>query len=220
MRSFLRWLPVLVAVVARQVTAQMPATPVLQNAWANSGITVAADYGHVTGASAFAGALAWAPTNARFQLSVGGGVVRVDSSSSTGGYGARLSIPLVEFASGSIGTALFGGVGFFGQKGIRESSFPIGASIGWRHALGATRGISAYVAPFYMLSRLKGTVAGVDENLKAGAFRASVGVDVTLAPRLGMTIGFESGKKATDGDPGPRGSALGIAVSYAFRRQP
>ena len=52
-------------------TAQMPATPVLQNAWANSGITIAANYGRVTGASAFAGALAWAPTNARFQLSIG-----------------------------------------------------------------------------------------------------------------------------------------------------
>lgn len=212
------WVPL--ALATRQLSAQMPATPVLQNAWANSGITVAADYGHVTGASAFAGALAWAPSNARFQLSIGGGVVKVDSASSTAGYGARLSIPLVEFASGSIGTAVFGGVGFFGQKGIRESSFPIGASIGWRHALGATRGISAYVAPFYLISRLKGTVAGVDENLKAGSFRTAIGLDVTLASQLGMTIGFETGKNAADADPGPRGSAFGVALSYAFHRQP
>ena len=202
------------------VTAQMPATPVLQNAWANSGITVAANYGRVTGASAFAGALAWAPANARFQLSVGGGAVRTDSGAGSGGYGARLSVPLVEFASGGIGTAIFGGVGFFGRKAVRESNFPVGVSLGWRHALGTTRGISAYVAPFYLLSRRKSTVNNVAKDEKRSVIRASVGVDVTLASRLGMTIGYESGARAKDADPGPRGGAFGVALSYALRRQP
>jgi hypothetical protein len=219
MRHILRSITIISVCAAAPAAAQMPATPVLQNAWANSGITVAADYGHVTGASAFAGALAWAPSNARFQLSVGGGAVRVDSGSTSGGYGARLSIPLVEFASGGIGTAVFGGVGFFGERGLRESSFPVGLSLGWRHALGATRGISAYVAPFFLISRRKGTVNGVDENSKGNTFRASAGVDVTLASQLGLTVGYEAGARAKNGNPGPRGGAFGVALSYAFHRQ-
>ena len=220
MRLFLRALSIVSAVTAVPLVAQMPATPVLQNAWANSGITLAADYGHVTGASALAAALAWAPANSRFQLSIGGGSVRVDSGSASGGYGARLSVPLVEFASGAIGTSVFGGVGFFGVKGVRESSFPAGVSLGWRHALGATRGISAYAAPFYLISRRKGTIAGVSANQKASAFRASVGLDVTLAARLGMTVGYEMGAQAKNADPGPRGGAFGVALSYALRKQP
>ena len=39
---------------AANCIAQMPATPVLQNAWANAGITIAADYGKASDASAFA----------------------------------------------------------------------------------------------------------------------------------------------------------------------
>ena len=220
MRLLLRCLGTASLIGAIPAMAQMPATPVLQNAWANSGITIAANYGKVTGASAIAGALAWAPTNARFQLSVGGGAVHVDSGASSGGYGARLAVPLVEFASGSIGTAVFGGVGFFARKGVRESNFPVGLSLGWRHALGTTRAISAYVAPFYLLSRRKGTVNDVTVNEKGSVIRASVGIDATLASRLGMTIGYESGAKAKDADPGPRGGAFGVALSYALRRQP
>lgn len=219
MQLSLRTLPLAAMLVALPLAAQMPATPVLQNAWTNAGITIAANYGHATDASAFAGALAWAPTNARFLLSAGGGAVRVDSGTSRAGYGARLSIPLLEFASGSIGTAAFGGVGFMSVKGVRESNFPFGVSLGWRHALGATRAVSAYAAPFYVISRRKSSVSGASENLRAGAFRASVGVDVTVAPQLGITVGFESGARARDADPGPRGSVFGVALSYALHRQ-
>ena len=220
MRILLRCLVGASVFGALPATGQMPATPVLQNAWANSGITLAANYGRVTGASAFAGALAWAPTNARFQLSIGGGAVHVDSGAGSGGYGARLSVPLVEFASGSIGTSVFGGVGFFGRKAVRESNFPVGLSLGWRHALGTTRAISAYVAPFYLLSRRKGTVNGALKDDKGSVIRASVGLDVTLAPRIGMTVGYESGARAKELAPGPRGSAFGVALSYALHRQP
>ena len=196
--------------------AQMPATPVLQNAWANAGITIAADYGKAQDASAFAGALAWAPSQSRFQLSAGAGVVRADSGGSQGGYGGRLSIPLVSFASGNLGTAIFGGVGVTSRAGVTRSSFPVGVALGFRHALGTTRGISAYVAPFYMISRIKG-----DSLFKptGGAMRASVGLDVTLAPQIGVTLGYEAGANAKEGTPGPNGGVFGVGVSYALHRQ-
>ena len=195
---------------------QMPATPVLQNAWTNAGITAAADYGHAQGANAWAAALAWSPRQARFQLSVGGGVIN-DSVSHRAGYGGRLAVPLVSFAGGSIGTAAFGGVGYSAQGGLRETNFPVGLSLGWRHALGATRGISAYAAPFWLMTRTKqGTDStGATNNL----FRASVGLDVTLAPQIGLTIGYEAGGQAAAGEIGPRGGVFGVALSYALRRQ-
>jgi hypothetical protein len=49
--------------------------------------------------------------------------------------------------------------------------------------------------------------------------RASVGLDVTLASQLGMTIGYETGARAKNTDPGPRGGAFGVALSYALHRQ-
>lgn len=196
--------------------AQMPATPVLQNAWANAGITIAADYGKAQNASAIAGALAWAPTQSRFQLSAGAGVVRADSGGSQGAYGGRLSIPLKSFASGSVGTAIFGGVGVTSKSGVTMSSFPVGVALGYRHALGTTRGISAYLAPFYTIARIKGDSLSKSTG---GAMRASIGVDLTVAPQIGVTLGYETGADAKAGTPGPRGGVFGVGVSYALHRQ-
>lgn len=205
---------VALALASRGAGAQMPATPVLQNAWANAGATAAVDYGHAQGENAWAAAVAWAPSGSRFQLSLGGGVIN-DSVSNRGGYGARIAIPLVKFAGGSIGTAVFGGVGFTSQGSAQQANFPVGASLGWRHALGATRGISAYVAPFWVLTRAK-----LDSvSTTRGLVRASVGLDITLASQLGLTIGYEDGARAKESEPGVRSGVFGIALSYAFRRQ-
>jgi hypothetical protein len=201
---------------AANCLAQMPATPVLQNAWANAGITIAADYGKARDASAIAGALAWSPRQSRFQLSAGAGVVRQDSGGSQGGYGARLSIPLVSFASGNLGTAIFGGVGVTSMSGVTQSSFPVGASLGFRHGLGATRAISGYVAPFYTIARTSGGPAG---KATGGAIRASVGLDVTIAPQIGLTVGYETGADAKGDKPGPRGGVFGVGLSYALHHQ-
>ncbi|NUQ21696.1 MAG: hypothetical protein HOQ09_12170 [Gemmatimonadaceae bacterium] len=192
----------------------MPATPVLQNAWANAGVTAAIDYGHAQGENAWAAALAWAPRQSRFQLSVGGGAIN-DSAATRSGYGGRISIPVRQFAGGSIGTGVFAGVGFTSKAAARESNFPVGASFGFRHALGATRGISAYVAPFWVLTRFKQDTV----SRTRGLVRGSVGVDVTLASQLGLTIGYEDGARAKGIDPGARGGVFGIALSYALRRQ-
>ncbi len=215
---------VLTASSAAPCLAQMPATPVLQNAWANSGVTVAGDYGNANDASAFAGALAWSPVQSRFQLSAGAGIVRSDSGGSRGGYGARLAIPVRSFASGSIGTAVFGGVGVTSRlihqpsatQRVTLSSFPIGLAFGFRHSLGMTRGVSVYVSPFYLISRQTGDSLA---RPTGGALRASLGVDATIAPQIGLTLGYEAGATATDRHPGPIGGVFGVGISYALRRQ-
>lgn len=214
----------LTAASAAPCVAQMPATPVLQNAWANSGITVAGDYGKAQDASAFAGALAWSPVQSRFQLSAGAGIVRSDSGGSGAGYGARLAIPVRSFASGSIGTAVFGGVGVTSRlvrqplatQRVTLSSFPIGLALGFRHSIGPTRGASAYVSPFYLISRQTGDTFA---RPTGGAMRVSLGVDVTIAPQIGLTVGYETGATATDRRPGPIGGVFGVGISYALHRQ-
>lgn len=206
---------------ASPLVAQMPATPVLQNAWANAGITVAANYGRAGERQAVAGALSWAPAQSRFQLSAGAGVVRPDSGASFGGYGARLSVPIRDFLAGRLGTALFGGFGVAAVSGARESTFPAGVAIGYRQALGETRGISAYVAPFFVIAR-RATAAAAPQATasRSTLFRASAGVDVTILPQLGLTIGYEGGGNAAADEPGVRTGVFGVAISYALRRQP
>ena len=216
-------LAVALLVPARDAAGQMPATPVLQNAWTNAGITVAGDFGRRSDASAYALALAWAPKGSRFQLSVGGGVLD-DTISTRGAYGGRLSIPLFGFAGGRLGTAAFGGVGFAtGAGGVRESAFPMGLAFGFRHALGPTRGISVYAAPFALLIRSKkDSVPGALEaplDKKNTLFRTSVGVDVTLASQFGITVGYEDGARAGEKEFGPSSGVFGVALSYALRRQ-
>jgi len=214
----------LTAASAEPCLAQMPATPVLQNAWANSGVTVAGDYGNASNASAFAGALAWSPVQSRFQLSAGGGLVRSDSGGSRAGYGARLAIPVRSFASGSLGTAIFVGVGVTSRlirqptatQRVTLSSFPIGLAFGFRHSLGSTRGVSVYVSPFYLISRQVGDSL---TRPTGGAMRASVGVDATIAPQIGLTVGYEAGAAAANRHPGPIGGVFGIGISYALHRQ-
>lgn len=204
--------------------AQMPATPVLQNAWANSGITVAGDYGNAKDATAVAGALAWSPVQSRFQLSAGAGIVRSDSGGSRAGYGARLAIPVRSFASGSIGAAIFGGVGVTSRlihqasatQRVTLSSFPIGVAFGFRHSLGSTRGVSVYVSPFYLISRQTGDSLAQPTS---GSIRASLGVDATIAPQIGLTLGYEAGATAADRHPGPIGGIFGVGISYALHRQ-
>lgn len=200
--------------------AQMPGQPVLQNAFSNPGVTVALNFGAGDHQQAYAGALAWAPGNNRVQLSAGGGVVRFDTGESTSEnmatFGARVMVPIALFADGRLGIAAFGGAGGGSREGDRTLHVPVGASIGYRMALGARRGISAYAAPFFGWTRLSADVAEQRVTASAGVFRASFGVDVAVLPSLGLTLGLETGAEAKDGDPGPAGSVFGAGISYAF----
>jgi hypothetical protein len=214
-------MPLLILLLAlgapRGAGAQMLATPVLQNAFTNPGVTAAANFGSTTGARAYGLAAAWAPGRGRFALSGGVGWLdpaAVDASARTT-YGARLALGVRQFMSGALGVAGFVGVGGAAKKGDTPAvtTLPVGVSVGWRHAVGATRGVSVYAAPFYSLAR--SSVGGSTVN--SGVFRVSGGVDFSLTPRIGVTIGAETGAEAKAGKPGPRSSVFGAGLSYAFK---
>lgn len=194
--------------------AQMPGVPVLQNAFSNPGITVAANYGGATGSKAYAAAASWAPGAGRLVISGGAGVYDPDVGKNQPAGGGRIAFSAFSFHNGDLGTALFVGAGAAGRSGSTVYMLPIGVAVGYRRTLGATRAFSVYGAPFYAFNRQR--VEGVSTS--ASAFRASVGADVALLPWLGATVGYEFGANAKDTEPGPRSEVFGIGLSVALRR--
>jgi hypothetical protein len=199
----------------RSVNAQLPGIPVIQNAFANPGLTIAANYGQGDESKAYAGAIAWAPASARFQITGGFGAWEPDGADRSSAWGARASVPITQtMMAGKLGIGAFAGVGGASQDDVSLLHVPAGASVSWRTRLGERRGISIFAAPFYSWTR----ISFDDESESKGLLRASFGVDVAVVPSLGITVGYELGQNAEEGEPGATGGTFGVGVSYALRR--
>ena len=205
----------LATVVALPARAQMPGLPVLQNAFANPGLTGGAVYGHQDGADAYGAAGSWAPGSGWFQLTAGVGALRAAGETGLTG-GARGSVSLGKFLSflrrESFGATAFVGGGLAKQGGATSRTLPLGIGLGYRRMLGS-RVISGYVAPYYSRFKLTGVDPAPDAKW---LFRGSVGVDISVFSTMGLTVGWEGGAKAGEGELGPRGSVFGIGLSYAL----
>jgi hypothetical protein len=220
MRSLQRTLTMLAmfaapALAGRRATAQMPGTPVLQNAFANPGITAALDVSSLGGASSYAAAGAWAPATGRFQVSGGIGLQTRTGAGTRTLYGARLNVPVVG-ATSSMGISLFAGFGGLSGGGIDSSVartvFPLGATIGYRAALGTGHGVSIYASPVYEAITRGGNSGS------ASVFRGALGLDVGITSAIGATVGIEFGGKQAEGSGKPSGTAFGAALSYVIGR--
>jgi hypothetical protein len=214
------------AATARTTSAQMPGTPVLQSAWAAPGFAVAANYGGGSGGSLFGVAGAWARATGRFQVSAGAGYQNRSDFDGRGVYGVRVAVPFGD-PSGAIGLAAFAGVGG-GPRGRRHvhvgvdtivvidddvsstAEVPVGASIGYRWAIGQTRGVSVYAVPAWVFY-----TGGADNT---GLFRAAVGADVAITRAIGATIGVDFGGTRASELGGPSSAQVGLGVSYGFGR--
>lgn len=213
---FLAALAIGSALAAAPLGAQMPGLPVLQNGFTGGGVTAAIDYGHGKDGEGY-GLAGGFGVGSRLQLSAGLGAFDPAQGATRTAYGARLALPVLRgAASGRLGIAAFAGVGGTARKdSVALLAVPVGAAVAFRGALGATRAWAVYAAPFYSWWRAATTGAATRST---GLFRASVGFDVTLTPKIGATLGIETGAAAKEGDPGPRGTSFGIGLSYAFRR--
>ena len=221
--------------------AQMPGVPVLQNAFGNPGMAAAINIGSATDVRTVAVAGAFGMRGGNIVLSGGLGATSIKEAHTGVAGGVRASWSFLRFAGDQLGVAAFIGAGGSSKgkdtvqrspssipasaevarrdsiRRVRASGLshaPIGVSVGWRRALGATRGISAYAAPFYVWSR-----GGGENSTSSEAFRWSVGMDLALSPRLGITAGAELGQKVSKTQPGPWGSAFGVGVGWAFGRR-
>ena len=194
--------------------AQMPGQPVLQNAFTNPGWAFGVNYGDSDEALGYGGAVAWGNASAKLGVSLGGGVWDPSQGDNVFAWGARAMWSPLRFGRDQLGAAAFAGVGGARQGELDLIEAPIGISAGYRAAIGDSRGISVYAAPFLRLSRADlGGGAGETNAL----FRASVGVDVAVLPRVGVTLGYEFGATADAGEPGPNGGIFGLGVSYVMR---
>ena len=191
----------------------MPGVPVLQNAFANGGITGAVNIASAGGSSSYGAAAAWAPSSARFQVSGGAGIqVRTGKPSRTL-YGVRINVPVMSFSEGRLGLSAFGGVGGATGAGsdssLAKSMAPVGVTVGYRRMVG-TRGVSVYGSPVYEFIGRGGNGG------RTGALRGAVGLDVGVTRAIGVTLGVEMGQKGTAGSAKPSGTSFGAAVSYAL----
>jgi len=192
--------------------AQMLGAPVLQNAFTNSGFTVGVDYGSGNRQQSYGGAVAWSPATGIFQLDAGIAYLHSRNASGTATYGARLMVPVLTRTS-AFGVSPFVGMGGANFSGINDWQIPLGIAAGYRRALGANgRGISAYVSPFYSWARVRQD----QQTLTHGLFRVSIGVDAAVSQSVGVTLGYETGAKAGEGQPGATGGIFGLGVSYAL----
>lgn len=196
------------------VAAQLPSLPLLQNAWANGGVTVAANGGSSELGTAYAAALAWSPQARRFQISLGAGVFSPDEGSDWGAYGARVMVPIRSFASGALGVSAFAGIGGGKRDTTSLVRVPIGLGLGYRRALGQVRSVSAYVTPFFVWTRA--SISG-DALERRGAARLSTAIDFALTRQIGLTAGYELGQRESAGPAGESSGVFGVALSYAIR---
>ncbi len=205
------------ALAAPAARAQMPGMPVLQNAFASPGITLAANYGGGSrGAYSFGGAGAWAPASGGYQVSAGAGSYKAGTGTTSGvAYGGRFSLPVWHFLADAMAVAVFGGFGGARVNGLDQTLAPIGASVGYRRSLGNARAFAVYAAPFYgwTHAQIASTTTGSATTASnSGDLFGAFGADVTVMPQLGVSAGYQIG--------GRRGSKglFGVALSYALSR--
>jgi len=200
--------------LARSAGAQMLGAPVLQNAFTNRGFTIGVDFGSGDDLTSYGAAAAWSPMSAKYQFSLGVAYLDPKNGSGTATYGARLMVPVLK-ANSPFGVAPFVGMGGANFDGVNDWQIPLGISAGYRRALGTNgRGISAYVSPFFTWARVREN----SETVTHGLFRVSIGVDAVVLPRVGVTVGYETGQKAPEDKPGARGGIFGAGVSYALHK--
>jgi hypothetical protein len=200
------FLLLLTCAVAVEASAQIRSLPVLQNVFFAPGLTVAGNYGTGSDAGSTAGgALAWSPAAAKLQLSGGLASHSPEVGKRGWSYGIRGAMPLMSLMEGSLGLAAFAGVGVFNNSAMNETSVPIGAAVGYRMSFGS-RGISLYGAPYYARTR---TTLTDSASTDANRFRGSAGLDVTITPTIGATVGYDGGKG---------GGLFGIGLSWAMSR--
>lgn len=223
-RALFRQLGALIVLVtvASAAQAQLPSAPVLQNAWAAPGIAVAADLAGGGDGTIYALAAGWTPSGGRFQLSGGLGWQVRTGAGSRAAYGARVAVPVLGRSS-SFGAAAFAGFGGAGGRGTANSArtagadttgsitqIPVGVSLGWRHALSTTRGLSFYATPYYMW------LGGSGQS--AGLLRVAAGLDAGVTQRIGLTAGIELGASRVRPEGGPSGILYGLGATYALSR--
>jgi hypothetical protein len=176
---------------------------------------VAANFAGGGGQSFYGAAAGYGLGTGRIMASAAAGVQRANDAT-RGAYGGRVAATVWSSAGGALGAAAFAGIG--GATRTRDGAgvvtnsatmiIPVGLTVGYRRALGATRGISGYVSPLYRWTRLQDTTVS-----SGGNFGVSLGVDASITQSFGATIVVELGRSGS-GTARKTSSAMGLALSF------
>lgn len=202
-----------VIAIPSSASGQMPGQPVIQNAFANPGLGVGVNYGDSDEALGYGAAVGFGTASGKLGLSGGLGIWDPANAESVFAWGARAMWAPLRFLEERLAAGVYAGIGGARQNDIDVIAVPVGIMAGFRTALTETRGISFYASPFLRLSRAD-FGGGAGEN--TWLFRGSVGVDVAVHERVGITVGYEFGATADPGEPGPTGGTVGLGVSYVL----
>ena len=190
--------------------AQILGLPLLQSPFAAPQLAVGlnASFGDSLTVTGVAGG--WTPRSRRAQVS--GGVARVARDGVDAGYaaGARFYLPLKLLVGESVALGVLAGAGAERVEGTTAITAPLGVTVGYRRALGATRAFAVYATPFYSYTSVRTPRAA------SSVFRYAAGADVVLIPRVGLTVGYEGGGEPAPEEPGVRSGVGGVGLSYAF----
>jgi len=224
------------ALGARPLRAQLPGLPLFQGAFPSPGLAAGVDVGRAESRTMTAAAVGYGPRSERFGLVAGLGLFNNTAPGYGGshiGYGARFALTAFRFAGQRLAVTPFAGYG--SSRGTLESGtlaglsatpedtgavlrtdeFPFGVAVGFRTRLGATRALALSLAPAYTLDRRSGGTLDASH----GGLRVSAVAEVAVMPQIGVTLATEFGQSATGEDPGPRGSRIGLGLSYAFAKR-
>jgi hypothetical protein len=203
-----------IAALALNAGAQVPGAPVLQNAFSNPGLAVAADFGGGGGQSFYGAAAALGM--GRLQISGAAGAQR-GNGTTRGAYGARLAASLWSSAGHALGVGAFAGIGGAPRAelaGVVANPatviVPVGISLGYQRPIGASRGVSVYASPLYRWVRTDNGVVS-----SAGSMRLSLGLDFALTQSIGATLGSELGR----GNGASGASTMGFALTFVPGRR-
>ncbi len=190
--------------------AQIAGLPTLQSPFAAPQIAVGVNASRGDEMTLIGLAGAWTPPSGRVQLS--GGVARIGREERDPGYaaGARFYLPLKTLAGEAVALGVLVGAGAARADERTVVTAPIGATVGYRRALGATRAFAVYAAPFYSYTGVR------TPDASSFLFRFSLGADVVVLTRVGLTVGYEAGQEPTGSEPGLRSPVTGVGLSYAF----
>src|SRR4051812_2997720 len=93
MHYMLRIATAATVLAAASAGAQMPGTPVLQNAWGTPGIVAAVNVGGGSDGSVYGLAGGWTPGSGRFQFTGGIGARNLTGVGTKAAYGLRVAMP-------------------------------------------------------------------------------------------------------------------------------
>ena len=200
--------------------AQMPGVPTLQSGFVRPGASAGVNYATGKDVDVIGAAGAWTPASARFQLSVGVGLLSPEVGARRTTAGLRAAVPIRTRWTGqpasAFGLAVFAGAGgsSLAEGGVVQ--VPAGVGVGYRRRIGETRAIALFATPSYTWTRRTGSDLPEGARTESNLFRTAVGGDLVITDRLGVTAGFEFGATAGAGAPGAAGGIFGVGASWVF----